>query len=266
MPWNELKRLMLLLTACVLVVIAGIVLATYAVTLPAYVDDDALTELARTLQDLPREERMAAWREQLPDLETPHKRLFGLGANLTSLGVGAALTLGLGFVYQRVWFARYMVFLLAIWLVLWASRYPLTFVMYHVRFGRGDYPSWADTFIIGIVFDWVAWTVGAAVTTVLLLLLRIGHPVPDVVSLRWPRTIWGWVRATIICLWIGLLAYLVFENFVYFDEGIALIALPAIFVLVTMLAAQPVPKVAPNDEIRSTEGTADAVNGLLAPH
>ncbi len=228
-------------------IVGGAVLAAYAQTLPVYTDEGAPGRLSLKLADLPREKRFAAWYSELKQFETRHKSLSDFGRGLAAAGVGLALATAFLAAYKRYNWMRKVYTILLIWMGLWAVRVPLSFWYYGLRQRRFDYPTWGDSIAIGIISEAVAWIIAGALSALLLALFLIRHPLPDDLALQLPRSVWGWIRAGLLGLWLVLNAVCAYEGVVDGNEGMALTCLVSGAILLLLLSAGEIePAASPN--------------------
>ncbi len=223
--------------------ITGIFALWYAVSLPVYTDKNAPSRLADELQHLPYEEGTHEWFKRLPDYETPHKAISDAARSLISLGVTISLACGLIDLYIKRPFARTKWFIIVAWVLLWGLKYPFSLYFYFLRMVRYDYPPWADSIMIAIFSDWVTWTLGCILTTLIIFGLLYGRRLAD--SCLWvkPNTIMSSIRAVFILLWITLLGFLLLISINPGDEGMIIscgLAIPLLWfiLLATKYAEQ----------------------------
>lgn len=146
--------------------------------------------------------------------------------------------------------ARTKSFIITAWILLWGIKYPFSLYFYFLRMVRYDYPPWADSIMIPIFSEWVTWTLGCMLTTVILFFLLYGRRFAD--SCLWvkPNTIWNWTRAVFILLWITLLGLLLVVSINSGDEGMIVscgLAIPLLwFVLLATKSAEQTGEVNPH--------------------
>lgn len=237
------RALSRLLSAILIVLGVGLVL--YATTLPVYTDPSAPERISNQLEPRPNdtgkdvmEARFHEWHAQLRSYETAHKRLSDLGRGLGTAGLGLLLTDVFFYCYHRYRWMRTVIALLICWVTLWAMRLPLSVWYYGLRQQRFDYPVWGDSIGIGIFEDWCAWTVGAAMSSVFLMLLLRGYKLSAEISLVRPASIYGWMRAVLLACWIAFLVVDLFFGIPGGDEGAVLTDICASAILLTVLSAE----------------------------
>ena len=215
---------------------AGLVL--FASSLPVYNDPGAPGRLSGELEALPREERFEEWYSRLQKHETPHKKLADVGRGLLALGFGIGGAVGLWKAYHRYEILRKVVPLLIIWNALWAIRIPLSEWYHMLRQRRSDYPPWGDSIGIPIYSESVAWVLGAIVTTAVLVVLRVRHPLPATIRISKPASLFTWLRAFFIGLWLVLLILCVVSGVLDGDEGMVIGPVVGCVVLLAFLSAK----------------------------
>jgi len=233
-----MKPVLLVLLAVVgVIALQGMGMLVKGSDLPVYTDPDAVARLDLGLMNLPRDQRFERWYRELPRYETAHKQLTDTGRGLISLAAG--ILLGSYFLYLlgRTSERRSVWLVWTYWTLLWAIKFPLTMWYYVLRYERRDYPSWGDSFVIGVMQEWMAWAVGFVVFTVLLRVLMTRHGFPRAVRFSKPRGRWGWTRAITLWLWIALLLVCGFPAIGEGDEGMVLSCMGAVPVLLLALAA-----------------------------
>ncbi len=245
------------ITAAILLIVAGAACVLYSQSIPVYSDADAPSRISSELASLPRETRFKEWYSRLLAFETPHKRFSDVGRGLCAAGVALLASLGLWRLYHRSARARTVAAVLTIWSALWLGRIPFTMWYYIVRQQRFDYPAWGDSIAIALFSESIAWFVGAVLSSLILRLLLIRHPLPAAIRLVRPSSAYGWVRAVFIGCWLAALALCVFEGVSDGDEGVVLASTIASVILLAFLSASELSR--PNEP--TNEAVQPAANG-----
>ncbi len=225
---------------------AGSGLLVYSTKWPVYIDETAPERLSEKLKpsgdlkpgDL--DARFKEWLSKLPAYETPNKKFSDLGRGLCAAGLGMLLASGVWVLYHRSAWMRTARAMFVLWLILWAARIPLSMWYYGLRQKRFDYPVWSDSIAVGIYKDGLTWMIGAVISSLVLAALVKGYRFSPRIRLLRPQSIYGWVRATIVALWIALLAEGVISGIPDGDEGTVLPSIVASVVLLFFLSADEV--------------------------
>ncbi|HJT31078.1 MAG TPA: hypothetical protein VJ783_03350 [Pirellulales bacterium] len=219
--------------------LVGIGLVFYSSTMPYYTDRAAPHRLADELQDVPREVRFRQWYARLPAYETSRKKLSDCGRGCLAASVGLLCAI-LVWHYYHLWRAlRTWPALLALWIGLWMIRVPLENWYYEVRAARHDYPWWGDSMAIPLAGSLIAIVAGAAVSTVLILLLIAGRRLPATLRFVKPASTAEWARAVFVMLWIGCLGWGILLGIPGGDESFVFPEIVAVVVLWVVLNARP---------------------------
>jgi hypothetical protein len=237
-----------------LMAVAGFGLLIYSAPLPVFTHPEAARHLANALEDLPREDRFKEWDSRLPAYKTSDVRFADRARGMLATTAGLLTAFVFFDFYLRWAWVRSAWAVFGLWLGAWAIRLPLTVWYYELRQRRSEYPWWGDTIIIPILNEWILWFLGAVVSSILLGLLLIRHPLPARLHLVRPQSVFGWVRAIILVLWIALLSFCVFEGISDGDEGLTFSCLAGSAVLLVFLSA---PEIDHGEPQRSC-GTRDA--------
>jgi hypothetical protein len=245
------------IAVAILLILAGGGCLLYSNSFPVYPDQKTRWELANELENLPRETRFVEWYSRLRALETPHKRFSDLGRGLSAAGAGLLGATAFWVLYHRHRLMRQVRTIFVLWWGLWLVRIPLTVWYYILRQKRGDYPWWGDSIGIGIFGEWIAWLIGAVVSSIVLRLMLARHPLPDAIQLTRPVSRYGWVRAIFIGAWLLFLANGVFWGVPGGDEGAVFTGIMASVILLAFLSATEVRTV--------SEGAGDKVNSEAQP-
>lgn len=245
---NEISfRMRWVITMSIVLVLGGTSLLLYASKLPVYSDSKAPARIADELQLKPDElksigARTSEWYSRLRLYETPQKRISDLGRGLCAAGIGLLLASWLWRAYHRYPWVRRTRSMLVIWLALWALRFPLSMWYYGLRSYRLDYPPWADSIGGSIFLEWIAWIVGALVSSLALVWLLPEHPLPASIRLVRPTSRSSWIRISFVGCWIATLGACVAFGIPDGDEGEVVTCIMAAVVLLAFSAAR---KVAP---------------------
>jgi hypothetical protein len=229
-----------LISISILLIIIGAGFVTYAAMLPVYTDELAPERLSNELEAKPRETRFKEWYSRLSAYETPHKKLSDWGRGLCAGGVGLFLATRGWILYHRWPWMRTIWCMFLVWLVLWAIRIPFTIWFYWLREARFDYPIWGDSIGIPVISESITWIVGWMVSSLVLAVLLIRHPLPARIKLVRPRSAYSWVRAAFVVCWIAFLAVGFVLAIPDGDEGMVLTCSIASVVLLTFLSAPEV--------------------------
>lgn len=209
----------------------GIGLVFYSSTIPYYTDGDAPRRLLDELKEAPDGNRSEEWYARLPTYETGRKALsdWGRGCMAASLGFLCAI---LVWHYYHHWHAlRTWPALLALWIGLWMMRVPLDQWYYDVRVARHDYPPWADSTALPQAVGFTLIVAGAALSTVMILLLIAGRRLPTTLRFVQPASTAEWARAVFVMLWIGSLAWGILTGIPGGDESFVFPEIIAVVVL-----------------------------------
>lgn len=237
-----------LISTLIVLILAGVGLVIYATSLPVYTDAAAPERLSSELEAQPRETRFKEWYSRLRTYETPHKKLSDFGRGLCAAGVGLLLASGVWILYHRFPRMRttWAVFLL--WLALWATRIPFSMWYHGVRQRRFDYPVWGDSIAIPVFSESLTWIAGALISSLVLAVLLIRHPLPTRIRVFRPSSAYSWTRAAFLACWIAILGLCVASGIPDGDEGMVLTAVIASVILLAFLSAR---------EVRSTDKSHD---------
>lgn len=247
-------------TIAVLLALVGCGLLIYSASLPVYTDSKAPSRLTLELAKAPRETRFKEWYTRLRTYETPHKKVSDWGRGLIAAAAGLATASGFLVLYGQQAWMRSLSGIFGLWLGAWAIRIPLSMWYYAIRQMRFDYPGWADSIAIPIFQESLAWILGAGISSIVLRLLLIRHPLPARIQLVRPHSIFGWVRAIILLLWLAILLFFVFEGIFDGNEGMTFSGLVAAAILIVFFSApetRPVPERA--SEAQSAEPNEDRI-------
>jgi hypothetical protein len=237
----NIPRLLLVVAAVFLALGGGLI--AYSASIPVYTDPDAPDRISNQLAEIsPDSLRFKEWFSRLSAFETPHKKLSDLGRGLFAEGVGALLALYFGSLYVQVRNVRTLTAIFVFWLLIWIARLPLSVWYYWIRESRFDYPVWGDSIAIPIISEWSVWLMGAVVSSALLALLLIRHPLPPKIHILVPFSFHGWIRFIILSSWLILLAIGVVEGIPNGDEGMVLSCTLASVVLLIFLSAPEIGK------------------------
>lgn len=217
----------------------GIGLVFCSSTMPYYTDPDAPHRLAQELKEAPREVRFQQWYARLPAYETKRKKLSDWGRGCLAASVGLFCAIIVWHYYHRQRALRTWPALLALWIGLWMIRIPLDLWYYEVRVARHDYPWWGDSTAMPLAGSVFAIVVGAAVSTVMILLLIAGRRLPRTLRYVKPASAADWARAVLIMLWIGSLGWIILTGIPGGDESFVFPEIVAVVVLWIVLNSQP---------------------------
>lgn len=224
-------------TISILLALVGFGLLIYSASLPVYTDPEAPARLSQELAEVPREARFKEWYSRLSTYETPHKKFSDYGRGLIAAAAGLITASGFLVLYARRAWLRSILGVFGVWLGAWAARIPLSMWYYGVRQKRFDYPVWGDSIAIPVFQESFAWLLGAGVSSILLGLLLLRHPLPAHLQLVRPISIVGWVRTIILILWVAVLLLCAFSGIPDGDEGMTFSCLVASAVLIVFLSA-----------------------------
>lgn len=107
-----------------------------------------------------------------------------------------------------------------------------------LRQHRFDYPTWGDSTGIAVYSESVAWVLGAIVTTAVLVVLRIRHPLPATIRISKPASLFTWLRASFIGLWLVLLILCAVSGVLDGDEGMVIGPVLGSVMLLVFLSAK----------------------------
>lgn len=217
--------------------------------MPIYTDPQGPARISRELWNLPREVRFQQWHVRLHAIETEYKFRTDLGRGLMVAGLA-------------MWFVPWLwrfgggseAWLLFVWLGLWLLRIPLTFWYYSVRQDRFEYPVWGDSVGIRIFTESISYVIGGVVTLLILLGLLAGRNLTESGEFQRPSSLWGWIRAIVLSLWIALLVWLVGESVWFGDEGAVISGVLAVPILLKVLSARPVLSTKPTVALSGSQG------------
>ncbi|HEX5444450.1 MAG TPA: hypothetical protein VFW87_11495 [Pirellulales bacterium] len=217
----------------------GIGLVLYSSSMPYYTDRDAALRLSAELKDAPREIRFKKWYARLPTYETRRKALSDWGRGCLAASAGLLCTVIVWSYYHSSRQMRTVRALLALWIGLWIIRIPLDNWYYQVRAERHDYPPWGDSIAIPLAGNAFVLMIGAAGSTVMILLFIAGRRLPDKICIGKPRSALGWMRAGLIFLWLGVLGWGVITGIPDGDESMIFSEIIASLVLLIVVGAKP---------------------------
>jgi len=218
-------------------IVVGLALAAYAETLPIYTAPDAPEKLSSQLESLPRDQRFKEWYARLPAYETVHKRLSDWGRGLAAAGVEALLALIFWIGYHRQRWLRSLWAVLLVWITISLTSIPLCIWYFTLRQSRFDYPVWGDSIGIPVIQGAIVCVVGTIISVALLALLRLGHPLPERITLAWPSSLYSRCRAAFLIGWLAILGLGVIGGITDGDEGMELYCWVAAVVLLIFLAS-----------------------------
>lgn len=219
--------------------LVGASLVLYAATLPVYTDTQAPERLSSELEKVvPEERQFEEWCSRLRAFETPHKKISDLGRGLVAAGAGLLLAGGIWCLYRKTEGPWTVPAIFILWVGLWLLRIPLSIWYYWLRQERFDYPTWGDSVAIPIYQETISWIGDAIITSGILGILLIGHPLPRRIQFVIPSSILGWIRAAFLIFWLVVLCLEIIFGIPNGDEGMVLASIGASVILLVFLAAK----------------------------
>lgn len=232
-----------LISISLVFILSGAGLVLYAMSLPVYTDAAAPERLSSELETKPRETRFKDWYSRLHDFETPHKKLSDFGRGLCAVGVGLLLAKVVWGLYHRSKSMRSLWAIFLLWLALWAVRIPFSMWYHELRQMRFDYPVWGDSIAIPVMYESLTWIAGALISSLVLAVLLIRHPLPVSISAVRPDSACSWIRAVFLVCWIQILGFCVVSGIPDGDEGMVITSIVASVILLAFLSARKAPSI-----------------------
>ncbi len=223
----------------IICLLAGFALQWHALTLPVYTDPGLREQLTKELADKPDEDRTREWFVRLGAVETPHKKLWGLGAGLCGLGCGLMIACAVWRRYRRALPGRRAGLFGGVWLGVLALKIPLSLCQYVYLQVRGDYPWWADIIMIPIVFEVMGLIFAGGLSSMLIRLTMKGREWPDDLHLRWPTSILGWLRFGLLTAWPLFLTCCAYDGVKYGNPGDVIACVSVMPLFLAVLCARP---------------------------
>lgn len=234
----RLKRKLIALVA--LLLLTGLALLAYAETFPIYWDASAPEKLSDQLEKSlspQSHSRFDQWYARLPLYESPHKKLSDWGRGLIAAGLGMTGACGILWLHHRLRGHGGTIAILALWIALWLIRIPFSIWYYGVRQERFDYPIWGDSIGIPIYEESSAWILGAIISSIILGLLLLRHPLPPQIQFSKPGTPLAWIRSVFLILWLVVLGLAVITGIPDGDEGMVISCTGAFAIILIFLSA-----------------------------
>ena len=117
--------------------------------------------------------------------------------------------------------------------LLWIPKY------YFIRYKRWDYPHWADAIAIPIVSEGIGIIFLGTVTLILFAIFLWKRDFQSPPQWHKPVSVWGWLRAGFLVLWMGSFLISIPYSILGGDMGMMVVCLLLAFLLGRVLLAPP---------------------------